>query len=459
MDMTAQRQETTKNKLIPLTITGQTSDGSGIARHDGLAVFVQGAMPGDIIVGRVLKVNKTIAYAKIEELVTPSPDRIQPDCPVFAQCGGCALRHMRYEAELAFKQERVESALARIGGIMAAVDPVAGAADQMRYRNKAQFPVRLQEGRAKIGFFAPHSHRVIECDDCLLHPAEFSAVIRIFRAYMDKHQIPAYDEQTHTGLLRGIYLRKAFATGELMVCAVINGKQLPKAQALIEALKTVPGFITLVLNINKQPGNTLLGRRCQTLHGPGVITDALCGLRFQLSPLSFYQVNHDQTERLYAIAGEYAQPAGAALLDLYCGTGTIGLSMAQEAREVIGVEMIPGAVEDAGRNAALNGIGNARFLCADATEAAKRLAGEGIVPDVVMLDPPRKGCDAALLRLIAGQINPKRVLYVSCDPATLARDLKLLAQLGYETKRVTPVDFFPRTLHVECVALLEPVER
>lgn len=450
-----------KNDVIRLAITGVTAEGSGVGRHEGMAVFVPAAAPGDEIDCKIVKVLKSYAFGIIHSLVTPSPHRTEPDCPSFRQCGGCVFRHMGYESECRIKKDRAEEALRRIGGFQnLSVAPLQGARVRNRYRNKAQIPLGLSpKGELVMGFFAPHSHRIIPMEDCLLQPRAFTAAMEVFRRWQKTYNVPVYNEESHKGLLRHLYLRQGQQTGELMVCVVVNGQSLPHGEELARLLKAeIPGFCSLIVNQNREKTNVILGKTCQTIYGEDHITDVLCGLKFRLSPLSFYQINRDQAEKLYEKAGEYAALTGTeTLLDLYCGTGTIGLSMAKNAGRVIGVEVVEEAVENARENAAENGIQNAEFLCADAAKAAAVLKERGETPQVVILDPPRKGCDPALITTVA-DLAPSRIVYVSCDPATLARDLKHFAALGYEPREVTPFDLFPATSHVECCCLLTKTE-
>ncbi|MEE0957924.1 MAG: 23S rRNA (uracil(1939)-C(5))-methyltransferase RlmD [Ruminococcus sp.] len=446
-----------KNDLITLSVTSATAEGSGVGKtEEGMAVFVPLTAVGDVIKARILKVKKTYAFAKIEELITPSPSRIEPDCPQFRRCGGCVWRHIRYEDELQIKQQKVEDAVRRIGGIDAPLMPMIGSERIDRYRNKAQLPIgRDKDGKVQIGFYSFHSHRIIDCADCALQPECFKTVIQITRDFINATNADIYDEATGKGRLRHLYIRLGEVTNELMVCYVVNGNGLKQEDVLIRMLKDgLPNLKTVVFNSNREKTNVILGKKNRVAYGSGTITDELCGLRFKISPFSFWQVNRMQAERLYQKAREYAGLRGdEVLLDLYCGTGTIGLTMARDCRELIGVEIIEDAVRDAEQNAAGNGIGNARFICADAPEAAEQLKKEGVSPDVIILDPPRKGCGEALVKTIR-QMNPKRVVYVSCDPATLARDLKYFSENGYHTQEITPCDMFPRTAHVETVVLL-----
>lgn len=455
-----------KNESIQLTITGMTAEGNGVGRYEeeggdgGFVVFVPYTAVGDRIRCRIVKVKPAFAYGRVEEILDPSPDRLGEEreedaCPVFGRCGGCTFRHIAYEAELRYKWERVRDALQRLGGLTLEPEPIVGADSCGRYRNKAQYPVVPGEHRALIGLYAQRSHRVVEQHDCRLQPEVFRDIVDIVARWIKKEAVPVYDEGTGQGLLRHLYVREAEATGEIMVCLVCTSGKLPGTKSLIAALTdAVPAIVSVVVNINRQDTNVVLGEEGYTLWGRDAISDELCGLRFRLSPRSFYQVNRRQAERLYRLAGEAAAlTGGETVLDLYCGTGTIGLTMAGQAAQVIGVETVPEAVADARRNAADNGITNARFLLADAAGALRQLREEGSAPHVVVLDPPRKGCAAEVVEAVAA-LAPERIVYVSCDPATLARDCRLFADKGYAVRRVTPLDMFPRTPHVECVAML-----
>ena len=450
-----------KNDIIPLEITDITGQGSGIGRVDGMAVFVPLTAVGDKINARILKVKKNYAFAKIEELVSPSEMRVTPDCDCYAKCGGCVFRHISYEEELKIKKRRVYDAVTRIGGLNDfQMNEIVGCASPEGYRNKTQIPIgRDKNGAVLMGFYGSHSHRIVGTGECKLQPDDMNAIARAVRSWIEDNGISVYSEETHTGLLRHLYMRKGFQSGEIMVCLVINGDTLPFKDELITRLRSLGcGVTSVVINVNKEKTNVILGKTCKTISGSGMITDELCGLSFNISPLSFYQINHDQTERLYSIAAECAELTGGELLiDLYCGAGTIGLSMAKNVGKLIGVEIIPEAIENARENAKVNGITNAEFMCADASKAAAELQKRGSRPDVVVIDPPRKGCDASVIDSIA-LMSPKRVVYVSCDPETLARDLKLFVEKGYKTVTVTPVDMFPRTQHVETVVLMSRVE-
>lgn len=443
-----------KNQEIELHIDALTSEGSGVGRFDGMTVFVQGAVPGDQLLVHIIKAKKTYAVGKIRRVLNPSAHRTPSDCVVFPRCGGCAYRDLRYETEALEKKRRVEDAFSRLAHIDIKCEDFLTPAGPDRYRNKAQYPVALENGELKIGFFAPRTHRVVDCADCRLQPAEFREIVEIFRAFLTEFQISIYDSSCHQGLFRHIYLRKGFQSGEIMVCAVMNGSVLPHSDVLIERLISANGQIkSIVLNHNTEKTNVILGTECTVLWGAPYITDMLCGVKVRLSPMSFYQVNHDMAERLYQKAAEFADLSGTeTVLDLYCGAGTIGLSMAHQAKRVLGAEIVPEAVADAKINAAQNGIQNAEFFCGDAKDAAARFRAEGVVPGVVILDPPRKGCDEEVLKTVA-EMQPQKIVYVSCDPATLARDAARLAKFGYKAVRLCAADLFPRTTHVESVCL------
>ena len=446
-----------KNDIFEADITAMTAEGSGICRIEGMAVFVPGTAVGDRCAVRIVKVLRKYAFGRLEKLLAPSPDRIAPDCPVAAQCGGCVYRHIRYEAELQIKTQRVRDALERIGGLQDfQMEPILAAPDRCRYRNKCQLPIGLsKDGALQLGFYAVNSHRIVNTESCLLQPEAFDRAAAAFRRWYAVSGESVYDEASHSGVLRHLYMRRGEMSGEMMVCVVANGAALHEEALLVEMLReAVPEITGVLLNVNRERTNVVLGKTCRTLWGKDTITDTLCGLAFEIAPHAFYQVNRTQAERLYGKAAEYAGLTGAeTLLDLYCGTGTIGLSMAKNAKKLIGAEIVPAAVENARRNAERNAIQNAEFLCADAAEAARILFERGEKPDVIVIDPPRKGCDSALIATIAA-MRPKRVVYVSCDPATLARDLKLFGESGYKTETVTPADMFPGTAHVETVVLL-----
>ena len=442
-----------KNDEIEIEITDMSAEGSGIGRYDGMAVFVPSTAVGDRVRALVLKVKKTYAFGKLLAVISPSPDRIENDCLSFNRCGGCVYRHISYTSECRIKSGKVYEAVKRIGGVDLKPQEIIGSDTPDRYRNKAQYPV-AQDGT--FGFYAFHSHRIIPCGECALQPEIFGKITAAVTGWIRERGVSVYNEETHRGLLRHIYLRLAEKTGEIMAVAVINGESLPFSDDFVERLLSVCGenLHSVQLNINREKTNVILGNKCKLLYGEEYITDILCGVRVRLSPLSFYQVNRATAEKLYAKAAEYAEPDGKTVLDLYCGAGTIGLSMAHKAKRIIGAEIVPEAIEDAKYNARLNGIENAEFICADAAKAAKLLNDRGLKPDVIILDPPRKGCSPELIDTVAEKFRPERVVYVSCDPATLARDIKLFSEKGYTLKEYTPVDMFPRTAHVECCAMI-----
>lgn len=442
-----------KNDIAKLEITALTSEGSGVGRHEGMAVFVPKTAVGDIIEAKIVKVLSSYAYGITERVITPSPDRRENDCPVFGKCGGCVYRHISYEAELSAKERIVRDAFGRIGGLSPEFLPVCGAENTERYRNKLQMPLAKTDGGIISGFFSERTHRVIHVQDCKLQPEIFSEIVEFIKEECKALKISIYNEQTHEGVLRHIYLRRGHTSGE--ICAVLVAKRkVPEFARLgAELTRKFPAITGVVLNINPERTNVILGEREITLRGKPDISDTMCGARFELAPKSFYQVNTPQAERLYAQVSEFAEPRGKTLLDLYCGIGTIGLSMAGEAARVIGAEIVPDAVENARRNALQNGFTNAEFICADAAKAAAELADRGLRPDVILLDPPRKGCDEDTLRACV-KMSPERVVMISCNPATAARDCKFLSENGYSAKAVRAFDLFPRTKHVECVTLL-----
>ncbi len=453
--------ELRKNDEIRLTITTLTSVGSGLGRYNDMAVFVDGAAVGDELEVHIIKVKKNYAIGKIKKIIKPSENRIEVDCDAYTRCGGCAYRHISYSHELQEKKQMVTDAMRRIGKIDIDCEEILSIENETRYRNKAQIPVGLDEnGKVVAGFYSRRSHRIIPCDDCLLQMPQFAPIIKAVKSYITENPVTVYNEETKKGLVRHIYLRRGRKTGEIMFCLVINGDNLPRAQKLIDkVLSTGENITSIVININKQDTNVVLGSECKTIYGKDYIEDELLSLTFRISPLSFYQVNPEGTELLYGKAKELADlKQGETLLDLYCGAGTIGLTMADKAEIIIGVEIIPEAIENAKENARLNGIENARFICDDAKGAAKTLYDEGIRPDVVILDPPRKGCSEEVVKTVC-DMSPERVVYVSCDVSTLARDCALFGELGYEVKRLCAVDMFPRTIHCECVCLLTKADK
>lgn len=450
-------RETIKNgQLCELRITGCTSDGEGVGRVDGAVVFVPYAVEGELLRVRIVNVGKSVAHGRIVEILERSPARIEPDCPYFGRCGGCDFRHVTYAEECRLKRQRVFDALSRIGGAEPGELPMHGAPEQNGYRNKVQYPVGQGKNRAVAGFFRNRTHEIISIESCKIQPECADRIRAAVLSWMEKEKLRGYDEKTHTGTVRHIYLRRGWVSGQLLCCIVVNCAELRQKQSLISALLAAePGLTSIVLSYHQKRGNTVLGERFETVYGADTIEDTLCGNRFRLSPRSFYQINHDQAERLYEKALEFADLHGnETVLDLYCGVGTITLCLAKRAKKAYGVEIIASAIEDARLNARENGIGNAEFFCADASEAAKRFAQAGQKPDVIVADPPRKGLAPEVIEAMLA-MQPERIVYVSCDPATLARDVRLLTQSGYRLQNAEAFDLFPRCAHVETVALLE----
>ena len=477
-----------KDDLITVTIEDLSSEGLGVGHYDGMAFFIKDTVIGDVAEAKIMKLKKTYGYARLTRLITPSPDRIAARCPVARQCGGCQIQAMSYPAQLRFKEAKVRNNLVRIGKFEhPPMEPIIGMEEPFRYRNKAQFPVGMsKDGRIIAGFYAGRTHAIIECEDCLLGVEENRVILDLVLEHMKEYHIRPYEELTGKGLVRHVMIRKGFATGAVMVCLIVNGDSLPHADALVERLRTIRGMASITLNINREQTNVIMGREIKLLWGQPYIEDTIGSVRFRISPLSFYQVNPLQTEKLYNKALEYAGLTGEETVwDLYCGIGTISLFLAQRAKQVYGVEIVPQAIEDAKNNALRNSLNNAEFFVGKAEEVVPRIYDEDmkkaenepvdskenskensglpdsasdesvmrINPDVVVVDPPRKGCDETLLDTIV-KMNPKRIVYVSCDSATLARDLKYLAANGYEIDRVQPVDQFAHTVHVETVVLL-----
>ena len=447
--------ELAKNQEHTVTIEGYGEGGMGVARIDGRVVFVHGALRGEKCRVLILKTLKSVAFAKVLEVIEPSSERITPDCPYFPRCGGCTYRHIRYEEELRLKKQRVQDNLSRIGGSDVTVEEILGARDTLRYRNKAQYPVSKD---GAVGFYRARTHEVIECEHCLLVKPEADAAAEALREYMQSCRVAGYDEKTGRGLVRHLYVRSN-AAGESLVCVLVNGDKLPKEDRLVTLLRDAcPKCTGIVLGTNTKKGNVILGDRYRTLWGSDRLEDTLCGKTFRLSVPSFYQVNRIQAERLYAKAIEFAGLTGQeTVLDLYCGAGTITLALSDHAKKVLGAEIVPEAIDDARENAARNGVKNAEFFCGDASDVAKKLARENLRPDVITVDPPRKGLAADVVESIA-EMQPQRVVYVSCDSATMARDVKRLADLGYTAQRACAVDMFPRADHVETVVLLSKGE-
>lgn len=457
-----------KNDMVTLDITDCGVDGEGIGKADGFTVFVKDAVIGDRVEAKIIKAKKTYGYGKLMKVITPSPNRVEPLCDFAGPCGGCQIQALSYEQQLAFKEKKVRGHLERIGGFTdIPMEPIIGAEEIFHYRNKAQFPIgRSKGGRIVTGFYAGRTHSIIENRDCALGVPENKAVLDQVIAHMERYGIEPYDEKTGTGLVRHVLIRKGFATKELMVCLIVNGESLPKSGKLVDALREIPGMTSISLNINRKQSNVILGEEVKFLWGKPYITDRIGEISYQISPLSFYQVNPYQTERLYAKALEYADLHGQEdVWDLYCGIGTISLFLAQKAGFVRGVEIVPAAIENAKENARKNGMTNTEFFVGKAEEIlpsyyrdyAAAHPGESARADVIVVDPPRKGCDASLLDVMT-EMQPQRIVYVSCDSATLARDLKHLCERGYRLEKVCPVDMFPQSVHVETVVLMSKVK-
>lgn len=448
-----------KNDIIDLRITALTSEGSGIGRADGMAVFVPFTAVGDVISCRILKVLKSYAYGKLENIITPSPDRVENDCPAFGKCGGCVYRHISYSAELAAKEQIVRDAFERLGWLDPEFLPICGSESVDGYRNKLQMPLAKTDGGDIVsGFFSERSHRVVPVEHCRLQPERFSEIVAFIKEQIKALKISVYNERDNQGVMRHIYLRRGHYSGEVCAVLVVKRKTPEMAKFTAALTKRFPEITGVVLNINSDRTNVILGEQEVLLSGKAEISDTMCGVNVEISPKSFYQVNTPAAEKLYGQAAEFAQPNGKTILDLYCGAGTIGLSMAGEAKKIIGAEIVPEAVKNAKRNALNSGFDNAEFICADASRAAEELAEKGLAPDVIMLDPPRKGCGAETLSACV-KMNPERIVMISCNPATAARDCKFLAQNGYAVERVRAFDLFPRTRHVECVVLMSRSEK
>lgn len=458
-----------KQKRIPvkesqeyeMNVDDISVDGEGIGRVDGFTMFVEGALPGEQVRIRAVKIGKNYGYGELLKIIVPSPDRVVPLCPYSKRCGGCSLQHLSYNRQLEFKTRRVRDALERIGKITGVkIHNTIGMQQPWRYRNKAQFPVGMDDGLLSIGFFAPRSHDIVDIDRCIINHQVNDWVIEITRKFIEKYNVPVYDENAHHGIIRHVVTKVGFKTGQVMVIIVTNGRYLPYKDKLVELLRNnIPGITGIVQNINSKKTNVILGDENITLWGQGYIVDILAGLTFKISPLSFFQVNPAQTEILYSKALEYAGLTGReTVIDLYSGIGTISLFLARSAAKVYGIEEVPQAVQDAWENARINGIANVEFITGKAEEVIPKLVDSGLRADVVVLDPPRKGCEAGVLEALI-RMAPQRIVYVSCNPATLARDLKLLTEQEYRVIEVQPVDMFPHTTHVECVTLMSRVEK
>lgn len=444
-----------KNKCYTMTVDDLGSQGEGIGKIDGFAVFVEGALPEEEIEVLIVKVNKNFAYGKLQKILKPSSKRVLPVCNVASKCGGCQLQHFSYEGQLQYKTKKVEMALKKIAKIdNVKVLPTLGMQNYWRYRNKVQFPVGTDNQNVSIGFYGKRSHRIIDTKECFLQHEISDKIIAKIRDFLKEYHISIYDEQCHNGLVRHILVKIGFHTGQIMVCLVINGKNLPHKEILIQRLQNIKGMTSIVCNINREKTNVILGKQNHVIWGKEYIIDNIGELEFEISPLSFFQVNPIQTNVLYQKALEFAQLNGnETVLDLYCGIGTISLFFAQKAKYVVGNEIVADAVADAKRNAKRNHIENVEFLQGAAEDVIPMLYKKGLQADIIVLDPPRKGCDEKLLNTIL-QIAPKKIVYVSCDPATMARDIKTFIEQGYCLKMVQPVDMFPHTIHVETVILL-----
>jgi len=450
-----------KNSTVTVAIEDMGHDGEGIGKVDGYTLFIKDAVIGEEVEAKIMKVKKSYAYARLMKIVTPSPKRVEPRCSFARQCGGCQIQSLDYDEQLAYKERKIYNNLQRIGGFAEVpMEPIVGMQEPYFYRNKAQFPVGVdKDGHVITGFYAGRTHDIINNRKCYLGVEQNEEILECVIRHMESYGVSAYNEKIGKGLIRHILIRYGFATKEIMVCLVVNGDRIPKSEELIESLLKVDGMTSICLNVNKERSNVILGKEVKVLWGQGYITDQIRGIFYQISPLSFYQVNPVQTEKLYGLALEYAGLTGAETVwDLYCGIGTISLFMAQKAKQVYGVEIVPEAIADARRNAQINGIENVAFFVGKAEEVLPaKYEAEGIYADVIVVDPPRKGCDETLLETMV-QMNPKRIVYVSCDSATLARDLKYLCEHGYELRRVRGVDQFCHTVHVECVCLMSKVE-
>lgn len=447
-----------KNQDYTVTIADMTTEGEGIGKVDGFPLFVKDTVVGDVARVRAIKVKKNYGYGRLMEVLTPSADRVEAACPLARQCGGCTLQAMSYEAQLEWKRRKIEDNLKRIGGFLdLAVGPVIGMEHPWRYRNKTQVPFgTAKDGSVTAGFYAGRTHSIIPCEDCLLSPEINEEILSIIRAFMTEFKIPAYNEETGTGIVRHALIRNGFYTGQIMVCLVINSEMLPHAEELVARLGRIPGMASVCLNINREKTNVILGSRVINLYGPGYLEDCIGELTFRISPLSFFQVNPKQTKKLYETALSFAGLTGNEIVwDLYCGIGTISLFLAQKAKKVYGVEIIPAAIDNARENAVRNHLENTEFFVGKAEEVLPDWYREhGERADIIVVDPPRKGCEESLLATIV-QMSPERVVYVSCDSATLARDLKYLAGNGYRVENVQGVDMFPWSGHVETIVLLQ----
>ena len=446
-----------KNDLVTLEITDLGSSGEGIGKVDGYTLFVKDALIGDVIEAKIIKTKKNSCYGRLMTILTPSPARVEARCPQARACGGCQIQPLDYAKQLEYKENKVKELLDRVGKVSDYVmEPIIGMEDPWYYRNKAQFPVGTsKEGEIVTGFYAGRTHSIVPVQECFIQHPLNEQLMAIVRQWMNEFNVTAYDETKQTGLVRHIFTRIGKYTGEVMVCLVINGKKIPKPEVLIERLKAVEGMTSICLNINRENTNVILGKTIKCLWGQDYITDKIGDIAYRISPLSFFQVNPIQTQKLYGTASEYAELTGnETVWDLYCGIGTISLFLAKAAKKVCGVEIVPEAIADAKENAKLNGIENADFFVGKAEDVLPEQYDKyGVYADVIVVDPPRKGCDEKLLQCMV-EMAPKRIVYVSCDPATLARDLNFLEANGYKVKKVRCTDMFPHSTHVETVCLL-----
>ena len=446
-----------KNMDYIMTIDNLGYEGEGVGKIDNFTVFVAGAIVGEKVKIKIVKISKNFAFGKLLEIVETSKSRIEPVCSIYKNCGGCNIQHVDYAAQLDFKTNRVMQVMSRIGKLEGVkIHPTIGMESPYNYRNKVQLPVSNKNGEVSIGFYAARSHDIINMETCHIQDKVADIVVKLTKQWMKEYTVQSYNEENHQGSIRHIMIRKGFKTGEVMVVVVTKGKSLPFKEEFIALMtKKIQGLVSIVQNINNEKTNVILGTQCKTLWGKDTITDYIGEFKFEVSPLSFFQVNSIQTEVLYSKALEYANLSGGeVVLDAYCGTGTISLFLSQKAKKVYGVEIVPEAIEDAKINAKENNVHNTEFIVGEAESVIPKLISEGVRADVVVVDPPRKGCDKSLLEAISS-MKPKTIVYVSCDPGTLARDLAILEELGYKTLEIQPVDMFPQTAHVECVALIE----
>lgn len=445
-----------KNNIYRVSITGMGTKGEGIGKIDNFTIFIPGAILGEEVEVNIIKVNKNYAVGKLLNITIASEERVKPICDIYTRCGGCQLQHMSYKEQLNFKRQKVKDALLRLGGIDVEVEPVLGIKNPYRYRNKVQLPIGKENEKVSIGFYAPRSHNIIDLKTCLIQDEKADDIIKILREWIKEFNVPIYNEKEHKGNLRHIMVRTAFKTGEVMVVLVTKDKNLPHKEELITKLiENLQGVVSIIQNINSQKTNVVLGKESIVLWGKDKIIDYIGNFKFAITPLSFFQVNPIQTEVLYNKALEYAGLKGnEVIFDAYCGTGTISLFLSQKAKKVYGVEIVAEAIESAKLNAKENNVDNVDFIVGESEKVIPELIEKGIKADVVVVDPPRKGCEKSLLEAMAN-MSPEKIVYVSCDPATLARDLCVLEKLGYKTIRVQPVDMFSNTYHVENVVLLE----